>query len=33
MRIRRHWLVLALLAGFSVAARGQDAKDIVGQAV
>lgn len=33
MRVRRQWLVLALLAGCSVAARGQDAKGIVGQAV
>jgi hypothetical protein len=33
MRVRGQWLVLALLTGCSVAARGQDAKGIVGQAV
>ena len=33
MRVRGEWLVLAILAGCAVAARGQDAKGIVGQAV
>lgn len=33
LRVRGQWLVCTLLAGCSVAARGQDGKEIVGQAV